>query len=292
MATAPDFNAIRAAVDAAEKAHKAQVAELEAQIPAPTPAPEPAPVPTPTPVPTPVPTPPPTPTPSPSPTYSPRPLSSGSEVVIAGHRFRAQSPDQAYSLAVDPDPAPVMARIELRAGDKWAQNTSGQRCEMRDLAYLPYGKPFEFSYRLRWSGALPTGSYTIASQLNQGPDPDDQTPRHAAVLSVYLDANGLRVATRGDTDPTSNTDPGNTVRYSGPAPKAGEWTHLRVRVVPSKDTASGSLSVWRDGSLVYNGVGLITAYNDRQGPYFKFGQYRDGAPQTTVFEFADITLTP
>jgi len=223
-----------------------------------------------------------------TPTLTPVQLVNGAEVTLNGRTFRGQNPDKTYSMLVDA--AAGYGRVELRQGDTWV-NDGRQRSEFRDLAYLPYGQDVWFSYAIRWSGALPTGDYNIVSQFNQGPDANDTTPRHAAVLGVHLQGGKLSAEIRGDTHYSSTVDPAARTVWSSAAPPAGQWTHLVVRARLSKDTATGQMDIWRDGVLGYSGTELVNAYNDDQGPYFKFGQYRWPTSETCAIEFANVEVT-
>lgn len=218
------------------------------------------------------------------------------EFQLEGNTVRLQTPNQPWSFRAVSDARSLSgatySRHEMRQADS-AINDGRQRCELRYLSpgsggYLPYGVDIWVSYAFKWSGALPSGGgYCIMSQFNQAPDSNDISPRHAAVFHVEITSSGFTVSTRGDTAANSTNDPGLTRRYTGALPTINTWTHMVYRVRLSKTLPSGELQIWRNGTQVTNVSGIVTAYNDTRGPYFKYGIYRERDAATTVIEYAN-----
>lgn len=212
------------------------------------------------------------------------------EFVIDGIKCRAQSSNKPYALFVDADPEPTFSEHQLRQGDLAQMSEPRQRIEMRVLNYLPFNTSLWWGYSFRWLDNLPSGSFHIIGQFNQAPDAGDINPRHAAVFTLSLRPSGLSVYLRGDTAYKSTNDPNSKTVWQVPVPPRGRWDDLVFRSVLSKGSPTGELDIFYRGEQVYEGRNLVNAYNDDRGPYYKWGTYRDNAPETTRVQFANLRL--
>ncbi len=228
-------------------------------------------------------------------TDTPQSFSNLSEFELETNTVRIQSPNKSWSYAAVTDAisqtGASYSRHEVRSGDQWTDGR--ERCELRWMkhgaaaGFLPFETDIWIAYSFRWNGALPTGSYNIMNQMNQGPDPVDVTPRRAAVFGINLQPGGMNVFYRGERAYEGVTNPDPTTAINMSVPAVNTWTNMVFRLRLSRQTANGQLQVWRNGVQQVNLSGLVNAYNDDNGPYFKAGIYRGGTTETTIMEFAN-----
>lgn len=211
------------------------------------------------------------------------------DFVTLGEDYRSQNPDLAHSFQKKTcTNGAVSHRFELRENESWI-NDGRSRSEARHLEYqaAPSASSPEvwFSYGFRWSGQWQTLGHNTITQFHAQPE-SGETAGKPPALSLHVADGDINFGTRADTRVNTTSQVNSVERFSTPLPAAGTWMDLVVRV-QFDPFGAGSLTVWRDGTKVYENQSLPIGYNDTQGPYFKHGLYRQDAPQTTVVEFAN-----
>ncbi len=206
-----------------------------------------------------------------------------------GERYTVQSPERPWSLSVHPTPA--YSRFELRPGDLWGNDArlhpdGRQRVSMRGQTYWPNNTDIWFAYSLR-TGALPDTWSQLSSlhaALERGEAPGKPDPFSFSVARGHFTIN-----TRSDTRALTTSKADTVARYSMPMFPPNTWQHIVVRI-KFDPSGRGSLTFWLNGQQRYNSGPIPIGYNDKLGPYFKFGVYRGGTDMTTVAEFANVEI--
>lgn len=214
----------------------------------------------------------------------------GETVMVDGVRYRVQSPLQPWSVLVSP--STNYSRFELRAGDRWSRDRGNfsdgrQRAKLRGEARYPSRTDLWISYSLRWSGDIATtwGNVTeLHADLETG-----ETKGKPPPFSVSVAGGKLTLFTRADTRALTTSKATPVARFAMPLPPEGQWQNLvfRVRLDPY---GSGHLTFWLNGRQQYDSGAIPIGYNDRTGPYFKYGLYRGISDLTTVMEFANVEV--
>lgn len=230
----------------------------------------------------------------PPPTVNPVNLGDGSQASIDGDLWTAQSPGQAWSLAVDPDPSPTYSIHEVRAGDRWGNDVINfpsdgrQRCELRNTTKMPLGTPLWVAggLRITTAGFNPAAdAYNTVLQLHQDAEAGESGKSAALALTIFDGV--MQINTRGDANAVTTSPPPITTRYEFDfAPYLGQWVHFVLMGV--FDWANGHLQAWVDSSPKVDARGIVMGYNDTAGPYTKCGLYREAWTDTAVIEWANL----
>jgi hypothetical protein len=97
------------------------------------------------------------------------------------------------------------------------------------------------------------------------------------------------IETRSDTRALTTSKADTVARYTMPMFEPNTWQNIVVRV-RFDPNGNGRLTFWLNGVQRYDSGAIPIGYNDRQGPYFKYGLYRGGSDQTSVAEFANVEI--
>lgn len=214
----------------------------------------------------------------------------GGTVMLDGVRYRVQSAQQPWSVRVSP--SSNYSRFELRAGDQWNRDAAKfpdgrQRAKLRgEIRYAPDAEVW-MAYSFRWSGEM-SRDWGNITELHSDAE-DGESGRKPPPFSISVGGGRLELFTRADTRSTTTSKESPTERFSMPLPAAGEWQDVvvRVKLDPSGD---GRLTFWLNGQQLHDSGAIPVGYNDRVGPYFKFGLYRGMSDASTVMEFANVEV--
>lgn len=214
---------------------------------------------------------------------------SGDHAVVNGERYTVQSPERPWSLSIYPTQG--YSRFELRPGDVWENDAERhpdgrQRVSMRGQTFWPDNTDVWFSYSVRTS-AMPSSWTQLTSlhaELEAGETPGKPDP------FGFMVSNGrFAIETRSDTRALTTSKADTVVRYSMPMFEPNSWQNIVVRV-RFDPNGNGRLTFWLNGQQRYDSGAIPIGYNDRVGPYFKYGLYRGGSDQTSVAEFANVEI--
>lgn len=186
-------------------------------------------------------------------------------------------------------------RFEVRDGDR-SQVDKGQfvnRSELASARY-PFGRALWASYAFFVEPGPPLKphwkSFCVIGQWHQTPDPDDiaQSPIFATEL---LAGDAFQVVIRYDADRRSVGHATAQYLYTAKAPiQRGRWHYVVEHWnFDWRQGGSGLTQVWLDGKQVADYHGPV-GYNDLRGPYFKFGIYKEEAPESIAVRYANMEL--
>lgn len=192
---------------------------------------------------------------------------SGTVLDIGDNSYKAQTPNETWSLAVGSNGPTTLSVHELRPGDIYDDGTTArERVELRNQGFLSKTLDNWVSAAFWYDGTFGSG-YCLISQYHQPPG--------SPVIGWTIIGGTLEIYTRGaSTHPA--TSPSSVTRYRmNILPFRGQWVYMVMRV---KLGASGSIEFWVNGAPL-TGVtatsGIpISYYNDAAAPYEKHGIYR------------------
>lgn len=212
------------------------------------------------------------PLPKPIPAGHPASLASilnSSHVAIDGRRYYAQNAGKSWSVRAGGQDAV----FDVRSGDQWSHDhgrTGVYRSELAGADKWSYGKDIWVSYALNVEkGSKASNAWRVFGQFYQTPDPGEGS--YSPAFSMQLGGDTLMVRTRsysGHITPV-NQDP--SIRYSVPNFQFGKWNRF-VFHIRFERSGLGKLEVWHDGVRRFS-RSIPIGYNDRVGPYWKFGSY-------------------
>jgi hypothetical protein len=216
-------------------------------------------------------------------------LLSGEHAVVNGERYTVQSPERPWSLSIHPTLG--YSRFEVRPGDVWENDArlhpdGRQRVSMRGQTFWPNNTDVWFSYSVRTS-AMPD-SWSQLTSLHAELEPGE-TPGKPDPLGFMVSHGRFTIETRSDTRALTTSKADTVVRYSMPMFAPDTWQNIVVRV-KFDPHGNGRLTFWLNGEQRYDSGAIPIGYNDRLGPYFKYGLYRGGSDQTSVAEFANVEI--
>ena len=211
------------------------------------------------------------------------------KVRAGGKDWDVDAPSSPHALQA----GPAWQRFEVRPGDtapvdrgKPARN----RAELSSPVRHAPGQPVWFAYSFRIRGGAPTTAvFSILGQFQSSPDLGD-APGLSPVFAVNLVREGvLRFVSRSSAEPRQQFNPPATVLGEVRGVGREQWRHLVGRIVFSHE-GRGSVEIWLDGRKVIDRSPISIGYNDRRGPYWKYGIYRSAAPETLVVEYANMEI--
>jgi hypothetical protein len=97
----------------------------------------------------------------------------------------------------------------------------------------------------------------------------------------------FRIVVRTSTEYPLLHNPAAKVLFVDPAFERGRVYRFVYRIRYSQ--TDGLLQAWRDGRQIVDYHGPL-GYVGRQGPYFKFGIYREPAPEALAANFYDLKI--
>jgi hypothetical protein len=181
-------------------------------------------------------------------------------------------------------------RFEVRPGDvaDWdrSHNHPAERAEISGFrSKEPTESDLWFSMDLMVEpGPKVTSRWLVLGQLHPTEDPGDVGPSPAWAQELNAD-DEFRIVIRAKADKPLRRSPAPTVLFVDSQFKRGQTYHLVYHLRYSQ--SQGALDAWRDGVQIVHYSGPV-GYIDAQGPYFKFGIYREPAPETLVVHYKNL----
>lgn len=182
------------------------------------------------------------------------------------------------------------ARFEVAADDETI--TGGLRSEVSELFYKA---PYDTDMWYRFSTYIPddwpdSDARCVIAQWHAWPDLLRGEAWRSPVIAVEYRSESFLIRichnderVQHDNARTSNN---KTILYNSDArSQKGVWHDFVVHAVFSP-AGDGTLRVWIDGEPVVEYLGAL-GYNDRRGPWFKMGIYRDPTPEPFVLYHDD-----
>ncbi|HEY8380597.1 MAG TPA: heparin lyase I family protein [Microvirga sp.] len=199
--------------------------------------------------------------------------------------FELHSEHQPWSYRTDGS----NARFEVRSGDNWAYDGSArERSEIASYKKFAYNQTYTVQYKFMVEpGAVNTADWLLIGQVHQTEDPGEMGV--SPPVAIEMTGDHMRVVARDTTQAMTTTWPNTKTLWTDAAPlQRGQWYDLKLEF-KFDPYGAGMLNVWRDGSQVvqYNGP---LGYNDKIGPYWKHGVYREASPETFAINYADFSL--
>lgn len=164
------------------------------------------------------------------------------------------------------------------------------RAELYSLSRDPNGKEtwFSYSFRIR-NGPPTTATFCILGQFHSTPDIGD-APGLSPVFAINLVREGtLRFVSRTSATPLQTFNPKPTVLRDVQGIARERWYRLVGRIVFDY-AGRGSVEVWMNGNKIIDRKNIPIGYNDKKGPYWKFGIYRAAAAEPLVVDYANMEI--
>jgi hypothetical protein len=182
-------------------------------------------------------------------------------------------------------------RFELRAGDRWdsdvRQAHKSERIEVQDPLHQPMGQDIWLRFSMMVEPGPKTSSKWVELGQLRGLNSGGRSLSPA--WAQGLDRNDVfRVLVRSDPRSPVPENPAARVLYKDPTFQRGRYYDFlyRIRYEPRGE---GLVQAWRDGAQIidYHGpVGFVAS----DGPFFKFGIYREATRETLVVHYRDLKI--
>ena len=190
--------------------------------------------------------------------------------------------DHAFQIVEDPVmPSNHVARFEVREGDYAGDfdrvpNEDGiltSRSEIREKFEAEMGQTYWYSFRTFIPEDFPIEDNRLV--IAQWHASDSEGEATSPPLAVYYRNGELKISVRHSNKETISKDDEVTKinLYRQKDFPRGKW-HDFVFQVKWSYQSDGFVNAWVDGEQVAQYKGAV-GYNDEDGPYFKFGAYRD-----------------
>jgi hypothetical protein len=183
-------------------------------------------------------------------------------------------------------------RFEVRRNDiaPWdaEHHNSANRTEISESDYEePVNKDIWVSFGLMVQpGPTVTSQWLVLGQLKARNDSGGTSG--SPPWAQELDAGDqFRIVIRTSTQQPQQNSPAPNVLFVDPKFKRGRIYQFVYRIRYSQ--TRGILEAWRDSRKIVDYSGPL-GYVGRQGPYFKFGIYRQPAPETVAATFYDLKI--
>jgi hypothetical protein len=192
-----------------------------------------------------------------------------------------------WSVAVGDDND---VRFEVRQGDRadWDRNHNHQaeRAEISGFrSKEPVNSDLWFSMDLMIEpGDRISSRWVVLGQLHPTEDPGQAGPS-PAWAQEFNAGDVFRIVIRTKAETPLRSSPAPLVLFTDSAFKRGQSYHLVYHLRYS--TTDGGLDVWRDGQQIVHYSGPL-GYINANGPYFKFGIYREPAAETLVVHYRSL----
>jgi hypothetical protein len=228
------------------------------------------------------------------------PAPNGTTIVVGAVPFTAQNASRDWSLTADGSPS-CRYRFEVRAGDVWPHDIdvghgSYERSELsapgdaRNVGAFDTNIWTAYQFRLE-PGAASTADWVVLGDWHMQPDPGDAGGSSPWQL-VLLPEDRLALDTRASAEKPIRANPHIHYIWMSPGPLTrGVWHSVVSRVdFDWHPDGQGAIEFWLDGRQVAHYRGAI-GYNTARPPYFKFGIYRAGAPETLDVDYANVEIS-
>jgi hypothetical protein len=196
----------------------------------------------------------------------------------------------------------ISRRFEVRAGDQAPgdkkYHDGRQRCEqkLRDVFY-PMNTDVWLAYDFRWTGEVPpatSNSHEIMNQFQQEPEACDDVG-HPPTLSLRYERGQFQIGSHATTEACDTIQPPNVNIYAEPWFPADSWQRIILRTRFDPTGTDSRVTLWINGQQKFDATGIPLGYaldtiDPTKAPHFSHGIYRDGQPETTVFEFANLEV--
>jgi hypothetical protein len=213
--------------------------------------------------------------------------------------YFAQNADRSWSLNLKGDP-PCLYRFEVRAGDRWVQETANndgvERSELRgpndetNPARLNAETWTAYQFRIE-PGPESTADWVVLGDWHVLPDADDTAPMSSPWQLELRKGDILVFDIRvSDEKPVRHNAAERHIYTSSMPITRGVW-HSLVSVADFdwRLQGNGGVTVWLDGKKIADYHGRFGYFLTRP-PYFKFGIYRSSAPETLVVDYANVGI--
>lgn len=217
-------------------------------------------------------------------------------VDVGAQTYFAQNADRDWSLNLKGTPT-CLYRFEVRAGDRWVQETQNdtvERSELRgptdatDPARLNAETWTAYQFRIE-PGVPSSADWVVLGDWHVLPGPTDTSAMSSPWQFELRKGDILVFDVRVSNEKPVQHNPPEQHIYTSPTPVArGVW-HSIVSVVDFdwRLQGQGGVTVWLDGEKVADYHGRLGYFLTRP-PYFKFGIYRHAAPETLAVDYANI----
>ena len=181
-------------------------------------------------------------------------------------------------------------RFEVRAGDQAAWDVAHHHpAERAEIASVTHKEPVDADIWLAFDlsvepGPKVTSRWLVIGQLHATEDAG--TMPVSPAWAQELDAGDVfRIVVRTSTEASMRTNPAAIVLYADPTFRRGQTNRFVYQLRYSQ--TAGRLRAWREGRLVADYSGPL-GYPTSRGPYFKFGIYREPAPETVAVHYGGL----
>ena len=196
-----------------------------------------------------------------------------------GHFVTERSRNDSIMVVAEEDNNKV---VKFTATHTDRQVNNGYRSELKDKSSLPYNTDVWISFRWK-APARPNGvkfyGKNIIFQIHARPDKSIGEPWRRPIFAFYdFEHEGLEIS--GRWSPKRKNSDGdynvgfNYIAYDEKYWKRDVWHTVLINIRLAYNE-SGYAKVWLDGDKVVDCDNIGTAYNDRKGPFVKFGTYHE-----------------
>jgi hypothetical protein len=181
-------------------------------------------------------------------------------------------------------------RFEVRRGDRadWdrSHNHQAERAEISGFKSKERtNSDLWFSMDLMVEGGETISSrWVVLGQLHPSEDPGQVGPS-PAWAQEFNAGDVFRIVIRTKAETPLRSSPAPLVLFTDPAFRRGRIYHLVYRLRYS--ITDGGLDAWRDGLQIVHYSGPL-GYINAEGPYFKFGIYREPAAETLIVHYRNL----
>lgn len=165
-----------------------------------------------------------------------------------------------------------------------------ERSEYACDEHVRYGADIWISFQVSLSDFIPD-TWFLFAQFHDVPDKGEPATIPPLAFELVENSLGMRVVTRSSPLRLrrSSADYQERVIYQVAQFERNRWHRFVLRARFGQE-GDGSVSLWHDGSLAFNGPAPI-GFNDAISPYFKYGAYRGATSGLAVVEFATMELS-
>lgn len=185
-----------------------------------------------------------------------------------------------------------MFRFEVRSGDqRQADIDAGRTYERAELEGQDIN--FDQDYWLNYTFWIEQGSpiatdWMMLGQFHASPDPGDLATNPNWQLITLDGEDEVAIRTFDSPDDPILSHSTAKVRYKRGPLEQGKRYDVVARL--KFHATAGEMEAWINGVKVVEAIGVPMSYVDEDGPYFKFGVYRQATPETVIVYYANVKL--